>query len=336
MMSEFIPTSIPFAPHTRFMSEALPLVIADGPLDATVQGFINNQVELLPWSSLSGPIARPIAGLYTYGHPTVDDSILEKLPGLRVISNYGVGVDHIDLQAAAARGIPVGNTPDILNGATADQAMALLLAAGRRVVEGDHYARGPDFLTYDPGLMLGQEVHGATIGIIGLGRIGQEIAKRAYGFEMTILYHNRRPREDAQTLWGAVWRTLPDLLEHSDYVVLSCPLTPDTHHLIGLEELKQMKNTATLINVARGGVVDTEALSQALENGWIRGAGLDVTEPEPLPREHPLLKFPQVVITPHLGSATVQTRRAMAQLSVANLLHGVTSQPLLRQVGRAT
>jgi len=318
------------------MSETLPLVISDGPLDATVLGFIDNQVQLLPWTTLSEPIEQPIAGLYTYGHPTVDASILDKLPDLKVISNYGVGVDHIDLQAAAARGIPVGNTPDILNGATADQAMALLLASGRRVVEGDHYARSPDFVTYDPGFMLGQEVHGATIGIIGLGRIGQEIAKRAYGFEMTILYHNRSPRDDAQTLWGAVWRTLPDLLENSDYVVLSCPLTPETQHLIGVEELKQMKNTATLINVARGGVVDTEALYQAVENGWIRGAGLDVTDPEPLPRDHPLLKCPQVVITPHLGSATVQTRRAMAQLSVANLLHGVTSQPLLRQVGQAT
>jgi glyoxylate reductase len=321
---------------SSLMSAARPLVIADGPLDDTVLEFIDDQVTLLPWSTLEGPIDQPIDGLYTYGHPTVDDLILDQLPGLKVISNYGVGVDHIDLQAAAARGIPVGNTPDILNGATADQAMALLLAAGRRVVEGDQYARGPDFLTFDPGYMLGQEVHGATIGIIGLGRIGQEIAKRAYGFEMTILYHNRRPREDAQSLWGAVWRTLPDLLEHSDYVVLSCPLTAETHHLIGIEELKQMKRTATLINVARGGVVDTEALSQALENGWIQGAGLDVTDPEPLPREHPLLKCPQVVITPHLGSATVQTRRAMAQLSVANLLHGVTDQPLLRQVGRNT
>ena len=236
------------------------------------------------------------------------------------------------LRAAEERGIPVGNTPDILNGATADQAMTLVLATGRRLIEGDGYARSPDFTTYDPGHMLGREIHGATIGIIGLGRIGQEIAKRAHGFGMTILYHNRRPRADAQSLWGAVWRTLPDLLEHADYVVLSCPLTPETHHLINEKALRLMKPTATLVNVARGGVVDTDALTKALKEGWIQSAGLDVTEPEPLPRNHELLKFKNVVLAPHLGSATVQTRRAMAQLSVSNLLHGLAGQPLIRQV----
>ena len=178
----------------------------------------------------------------------------------------------------------------------------------------------------------GREIHGATIGIIGLGRIGQEIAKRAHGFGMTILYHNRRPRADAQSLWGAVWRTLPDLLEHADYVVLSCPLTPETHHLINEKALRLMKPTAILVNVARGGVVDTDALTKALKEGWIQSAGLDVTEPEPLPRNHELLKFKNVVLAPHLGSATVQTRRAMAQFYVSNLLHGLAGQPLIRQV----
>ena len=315
------------------MPEELPAVIADGPLDDTVLEFMADQVNLLRWDTLDSELTLPIQGLYTYGHPRVNSALLDRLPDLRVISNYGVGVDHIDLQAAEERGIPVGNTPDILNGATADQAMTLVLATGRRLIEGDGYARSSDFTAYDPGHMLGREIHGATMGIIGLGRIGQEIAKRAHGFGMTILYHNRLPRADAQSLWGAVWRTLPDLLEHADYVVLSCPLTPETHHLIDEKALRLMKPTATLVNVARGGVVDTGALTKALKEGWIQSAGLDVTEPEPLPRDHELLMLKNVVLAPHLGSATVQTRRAMAQLSVSNLLHGLSGQPLIRQVG---
>ena len=315
------------------MPEELPAVIADGPLDDTVLEFMADQVNLLRWDTLDSELTLPIQGLYTYGHPRVNSALLDRLPDLRVLSNYGVGVDHIDLQAAEERGIPVGNTPDILNGATADQAMTLVLATGRRLIEGDGYARSSDFTAYDPGHMLGREIHGATMGIIGLGRIGQEIAKRAHGFGMTILYHNRRPRADAQSLWGAVWRTLPDLLEHADYVVLSCPLTPETHHLIDEKALRLMKPTATLVNVARGGVVDTGALTKALKEGWIQSAGLDVTEPEPLPRDHELLMLKNVVLAPHLGSATVQTRRAMAQLSVSNLLHGLSGQPLIRQVG---
>ena len=314
------------------MPEELPAVIADGPLDDTVLEFMAGQVSLVPWDTLDTGLTLQIEGLYTYGHPRVDSALLDRFPKLRIISNYGVGVDHIDLRAAEERGIPVGNTPDILNGATADQAMTLVLATGRRLIEGDGYARSPDFTTYNPGHMLGREIHGATIGIIGLGRSGQEIAKRAHGFGMTILYHNRRPRADAQSLWGAVWRTLPDLLEHADYVVLSCPLTPETHHLIDEKALRLMKPTATLVNVARGGVVDTDALTTALKEGWIQSAGLDVTEPEPLPRNHELLNFKNVVLAPHLGSATVQTRRAMAQLSVSNLLHGLAGQPLIRQV----
>ena len=315
------------------MPEELPAVIADGPLDDTVLEFMADQVKLLRWDTLDSELTLPIQGLYIYGHPRVNSALLDRLPDLRVISNYGVGVDHVDLQAAEERGIPVGNTPDILNGATADQAMTLVLATGRRLIEGDGYARSSDFTAYDPGHMLGREIHGATMGIIGLGRIGQEIAKRAHGFGMTILYHNRRPRADAQSLWGAVWRTLPDLLEHADYVVLSCPLTPETHHLIDEKALRLMKPTATLVNVARGGVVDTGALTKALKEGWIQSAGLDVTEPEPLPRDHELLMLKNVVLAPHLGSATVQTRRAMAQLSVSNLLHGLSGQPLIRQVG---
>jgi glyoxylate reductase len=253
---------------------------------------------------------------------------------VRVISNYGVGVDHISLDAAEARGIPVGNTPGVLEGATADLAFALLLAAARRVVEGDRYARSPAFVSYDPGFMFGREVHGATLGIIGLGNIGRQVARRARGFDMTVLYHNRRPRPDAERELGVRFASLEELLATSDFVVLCVPLTEGTRGLIGAAELARMRPTATLINIARGPVVDTAALTAALKEGRIASAALDVTDPKPLPRDHELLRLLGVVITPHLGSATEQTRRRMAELSVENLLAGLRGEPLPHQVRR--
>jgi glyoxylate reductase len=214
--------------------------------------------------------------------------LLDRLPGVRVISNSGVGVDHIDLAAASARGIAVGNTPGILDGATADMALALLLAAGRRLVEGDRYARGPDFRHYDPSYLLGQEVHGRTLGIIGLGRIGEQVARRARAFDMTVLYHNRRRRPMAEDALGARYVSRDELFAASDYVVLTVPLTPETHGLIGQAELARMKATAILVNISRGPVVDTAALTEALAAHRIFAAALDVTDPEPLPRDHSL------------------------------------------------
>src|SRR6185437_14645218 len=165
--------------------------------------------------------------IYTYGHPTVDAALLDRLPAVKVISNFGVGVDHIDVAAATARGIPVGNTPGILDGATADMALTLILAAGRRLAEGDRYARGPDFLHYDPSYLLGREVHGSTLGIVGMGRIGEQVARRARGFDMKILYHNRRPRPEVESALGVRYASLDELLAASDYVVLTVPLTPE-------------------------------------------------------------------------------------------------------------
>src|SRR6202011_3657844 len=165
--------------------------------------------------------AERIAGIYTYGHPTVDVPLLDRLPGIRVVSNFGVGVDHIDVPAAAARGIPVGNTPGVLDGATADMAFALLLAAGRRLVEGDRYARGPEFVRYDPSYMLGREVHGATLGIIGMGRIGEQVARRARAFDMTVLYHNRQRRQAAEASVGAQFVSRDELLASADYIMLT-------------------------------------------------------------------------------------------------------------------
>ncbi len=314
--------TIPAAPHS------LPRVLADVPLGPAVLGLLDGRVELVPWQAANEAGAEPIEAVYTYGHPTVDAAMLDRLPRLRVISNFGVGVDHIDLAAAAARRIPVGNTPGVLDGATADLAFALLLAAARRVVEGDRYARGPDFLHYDPSYMLGREVHNATLGIIGMGRIGEQVARRARGFDMTVLYHNRHRRPAAEAALGARYVSQDELLAASDYVVLNVPLTPETHHLIGRAELARMKPTAILINVARGPVVDTAALTEALAARSIYAAALDVTDPEPLPRDHPLLRLDNAIITPHLGSATEQTRQRMAEMSVDNLLAGLSGQPL--------
>jgi glyoxylate reductase len=310
----------------------LPRVVADTPLDPVIDELLAGKVEILPWSVALEGSREKIDGVYTYGHPLLDGAMLDRLPGVRVISNYGVGVDHINLADAAARGIPVGNTPGILDGATADMGFCLLLAAARRLVEGDNYARSPDFTRYDPGYILGREAHSSTLGIIGLGRIGKQVAKRARAFDMTILYHNRRRNEAAERELGVRYAAFDELLAESDFVMLCCPLSDQTRGLIGRRELSLMKPTAILINIARGPIVDTAALTEALRERRIYAAGLDVTDPEPLPRDHPLLRLDNVIIAPHLGSATEQTRQKMAEISVENLLLGLAVKPLLHEV----
>ena len=307
---------------------ALPRVVADGPLAPAILDLLEGRVAWLPWQTALDGTREPVDAIYTYGHPHVDGAMLDRLPGVKVISNYGVGVDHIRLADARQRGIPVGNTPGILDGATADLGFALLLASARRLIEGDRYARSPEFTVYDPGYMLGREVHSATLGVIGLGRIGQQVARRARGFDMRVLYHNRRRRPEAETELGVRYASLDELLATSDYVMLTCPLTAETKGLIDSGALAKMKPSATLVNIARGPVVDTQALLTALERGQIEAAALDVTDPEPLPRGHRLLELPNVVIVPHLGSATLETRRRMAEISVENLLAGLDGRPL--------
>ena len=307
-------------------------VIADGPLDDTVLGFAGPSIEFLPWSVALEGTQEPVDGIYTYGHPLVDGAMLDRIAGVRVVSNYGVGVDHIVVPDAVARGIPVGNTPNILDGATADSGFALLLAVARRVVEGDRYARSPEFLRYDPGFMLGREAHSSTLGIIGLGNIGRQVARRARGFDMRVIYRNRNRNLSAEADLGVEYVSLDDLLAQSDYVMLTCPLTEETHHLIDVAALRKMKRTATLVNISRGPVVHTQALYEALRDGEIASAGLDVTDPEPLPRDHPLLGLPNVTILPHLGSATIETRRKMAEVSIQNLRLGLRGEPLLHEV----
>jgi len=316
---------------TWMQPTALPRVLIDLPVAPIVMGLLAGQAELVPWSAAGG--SGHFDAIYTYGHPTVDAAMLDRIQGVKVISNFGVGVDHIDVAAAIARGIPVGNTPGILDGATADLAFALILAVGRRIVEGDKYARGPEFVRYDPSYILGREVHSSTMGVIGLGRIGEQVAKRARAFDMKVIYHNRNRRPELEARLGVRYALRDELLANADYVVLTCPLTNETRGLIGRSELAKMKPTAALVNVSRGPVVDTAALTEALTNRVIRMAALDVTDPEPLPRNHPLLNLDNVVITPHLGSATEETRRRMAEVSVENLLAGLEGRPLLHRVG---
>jgi glyoxylate reductase len=309
----------------------LPRVLADLPVSPAVTELLAGKVELIPWAAGAQP--GRFDAIYTYGHPTVDAAMLDRLVGVRVISNFGVGVDHIDVVAATARGIPVGNTPGILDAATADLAFALLLAVGRRIVEADKYARGPAFTHYDPTYLLGREVHSSTLGILGMGRIGEQVARRARAFDMTVLYHNRNRRPEVEERLGVRYVPKDELLATADYVVLTVPLTPETRGLIGRAELAKMKPTAALVNVGRGPVVDTAALTDALTDRTIRMAAVDVTDPEPLPRDHPLLKLDNVVITPHLGSATEETRRRMAEVSVENLLLGLAGKELKHRVG---
>jgi glyoxylate reductase len=249
----------------------------------------------------------------------LDAGVIENLPHLRAISNYAVGYDNIDLAAAAARGIPVGNTPDVLTDATADLAFALLLAAARNLREAASDVREGNWLTWEPARYLGADVFGATLGIIGMGRIGRAVAKRASGFDMTILHANAGDPID-------------ELLERSDFVSLHCPLTPETFHLIDADALSRMKSTAILINTARGPIVDQHALRWALEANVIAGAALDVTDPEPMAAEDPLLRAPNLLVVPHIGSATTTTRERMADMAVDNLLAALAGEAMPHQV----
>lgn len=301
-----------------------------------VRGMLGHECQVHVWSPDEPSLASvlpSIEGILLYGHLRIDGAFMDALPELRVISNTGVGVDHIDLEAARQRDIPVGNTPNVLDGAVADMTFALILAVARNLVPGVRHAHGPDFTHYEPEFLLGYDVHGATLGIVGLGNIGRHVALRAMGFEMSVLYHNRRPDPKAEAELGVTYASLPDLLRRSDFVSLNVPLTGETVGMIGRDELSLMKRTAFLVNMARGAVVDQEALVEALQEGWLAGAALDVTEPEPLPRDHPLLRLSNVIITPHLGSATEQTRRAMKQTAVDNLKAGLAGKPLVHRVG---
>lgn len=257
----------------------------------------------------------------------IDDALLQHAGKLKVIANFGVGFDHIDVPVASRRSILVTNTPGVLTDATADLAFALVLSLARRVVEGDRMTREGRFTYWAPFHFLGQQVAGTTLGIVGMGRIGQAVAKRAAGFSMRVLYHSRRPLDaEMERSLGASLVPLDELLRESDFVTLHVPLTPETRHLIGRREFELMKPSACLINTARGPVVDETALVDGLKGGLIHGAGLDVYENEPQLAPG-LAEAPNVVLLPHVGSATVETRTLMAAMAVENLLAALRREP---------
>lgn len=257
----------------------------------------------------------------------IDNSVMDIAPNLKVISNMAVGYDNIDVTLATEKGIPVGNTPGVLTETSADFGFALLMSVARRIPEAQQYVRDGEWKTWHPTVLSGQDIYGATLGVVGFGRIGQAFARRAQGFNMEILV-NTRSDNDAIAEVGAERVELEDLLKRSDYVSLHVPLNDETHHLIGERELNMMKPTAILINTARGGVVDSEALYNALKDNRILAAGLDVTDPEPIPMDDPLLTLDNCVIVPHIASASVATRTKMAEMAVDNVIAGINGDKL--------
>lgn len=301
-----------------FVTRALP-----GP----ALGRLRADHEVSVWPGDEPPTPAELAAAAASAHgllsmltDRVDTALLDACPELRAIANYAVGYDNIDLEATRARGIAVGNTPDVLTDATADLAFALLLAAARGLPAAEASVRAGQWRTWEPAAFLGQDVHGATLGIVGMGRIGRAVAARAAGFEMEVIHTGR----DGVPLL--------QLLARSDFISLHCPLTPDTHHLIDASALTRMKPTAILVNTARGPIVDPVALRHALRDGQIAGAALDVTDPEPLAAADPLLAAPNLIVVPHIGSATVTTRHTMAELAVDNLLAALAGDPMAHGV----
>ncbi|HEX6798921.1 MAG TPA: D-glycerate dehydrogenase [Ktedonobacterales bacterium] len=291
--------------------------------DATVW-----QQELPPPRDVLLRETRDCDGLVSLLTDTIDPEFMDASPRLRVVSNMAVGFDNIDVPAATERGILAGNTPGVLTETTADFAFALLMAAARRIPEGVEYVRQGHWKTWGPMLLMGADVHHATLGLVGLGRIGAEMAKRARGFEMRVVYYDVFRREDLEEAHNIEFLPLDDVLAAADFVSIHTPLTPETHHLMNRERFQKMKSSAILINTSRGPVVETAALQEALESGHLAGAALDVTEPEPLPAEHPLVHTPNCIVVPHIASASAATRGKMAEIAARNLLAGLHGEPL--------
>ncbi len=268
--------------------------------------------------------AREVDALGTLLTDKIDCNLIENAKNLRIIAQYAVGYDNIDIECATKRGIYVTNTPGVLTEATAELTWALLMAVARRIVEADHFVRWGEWWRlktgWHPKMMLGMELKGKTLGIIGLGRIGSRVAEFGKAFGMRVIYYSRTRKKDLEERLGIEYRDLDKLLEEADVVSLHVPLTKETYHLINEERLKKMKRTAILINTARGAVIDINALVKALREGWIAGAGLDVHVMEPMDPNHPIMAFKNVVLAPHIGSATYETRHKMAELVAENLI----------------
>ncbi|WP_088008642.1 2-hydroxyacid dehydrogenase [Indiicoccus explosivorum] len=301
-----------------------PIVYVTRKLPDEAIAALGDQVEVRMWKEEETPVPRDIllkeaaeaTAIWSMLSDAIDRELIEKAPNLKIISNLAVGYNNIDLDAARDNGVIVTNTPDALTEATADLTFALLLSTARRLSEASRALRAGEWKAWTPLGFTGQDVYGATIGIIGMGRIGEAVARRAKGFGMRVLYHNRTRRRFEDFIYS----DFDELLKESDFVVLLTPYTSETAGMIGERELGLMKETACLINVARGGIVDEKALEKALKDGGIWAAGLDVFEQEPVPTDHPLLSLPNVTVTPHIGSASIQARHAMMQLNAEAIL----------------
>jgi len=272
---------------------------------------------------------RDAVGLYAMWTERIDQELLDAAPKLRTVSVMAVGVENADMAACTARGVSVGWIPEAVTEATADQAMALLLALSRRIVDGHRYVREGRWRDWSPLVLMGHDVFGKTVGFVGFGRIGQAIARRMRGFNMPILYHARHRRPAAEAELGAQHRDFDALLAEADIFVLILPLTPETHHLIDAAAIAKMKPGALIVNVARGGVLDPQALYDALAAGYLGGAALDVTEPEPINPDSPLLTLDNCLIVPHTGTTTIETREQMTALCIQNLVNGIEGRPLV-------
>ncbi len=284
-----------------------------------------DESPVMPRSELLAQV-RGVTGIYCLINDRIDSDVLDAAgESLHVVSTMSVGYDHVDVAACAARGVHVGNTPGVLTETTADLALALMLATARRLPEAVAAVRSGAWGAWQPQWMTGRDLFGSTVGIVGMGRIGQAVARRLAGFGCTVFYTGPAPKADVV---GARFMPLDALLNESDFVTLHCPLNAQTRHLINEATLAQMKPNAILINTTRGGVVDQDALFAALQSGTIAAAGLDVTTPEPIPTDHPLLTLPNCVVLPHIGSATIATRTRMALMAAENLIAGVCGEPL--------
>jgi glyoxylate reductase len=311
-----------------------PRIYVTRPLPEAAMQILEGAVEYRMWERESEPVPREtllreivdVDGVICLITERMDAEAIERAHRCRVVAQVAVGYDNIDVAAATRRGIFVTNTPGVLTETTADMAWAILTATARRLVEGDKFTRSGRWKTWELMGFTGQDVHGATLGIIGMGRIGAAIARRAKGFGMPILYNNRKRAEALEAELGARYVSLYDLLAESDFVVISVALTAETRHMIGERELGLMKPTAILVNIARGPIVDQGALYRALVDRKIWAAGLDVFEVEPVPMDEPLLKLDNVVVPPHLGSASIKTRIKMATMAAENCVAGVSGK----------
>jgi glyoxylate reductase len=313
-------------PFKVFITRALPTTLNALRAIAEVEVWPERQPP--PYAVLRQQVEQ-VDGLLCLLTDQIDQPLITASPSLRVISQMAVGYDNIDVSAATARAIPVGHTPGVLTDATADLTWALLMATARRVVEGDRFTRSGQWQTWEPDRLLGPDVAGATLGIVGFGRIGQAVAKRATGFGMRVLYTNRSPiSAPVEHTLNATRVSLERLLQESDFVSIHTPLSPETHHLFQAPQFAQMKQSAILINTARGAIVDPTALYPALSTGQIAAAALDVTDPEPIAMDSPLLTLENLIITPHIGSASQQTRKTMADIAIANLIAGLKGDRL--------